>query len=357
MGKAVGRQKKIEGGVGGREGRNRKSMISISECCRRLSVQGVLSYSELMRLSLRVSLPWCGEGVGCMGLLYNGGLYTQCGSSESSSSYCSKCEERKSSGKWLGSVSDRKLCKIGEYSVGGKREVSYLKVMSKSGISRSMAEHEASSRGLSIPLEHFEERVESVSVSVGKRGRPRKVEKKDSALDVVEQADEEKKESALDPIETEKKESDLDPVETEKKESDLDPVETEKNESDLDPVETEKNESALDPVREPADSEPSDKEKKPVEKEKKKRGRPRKEKSVSSNNEGEDLIASLLNERKEEVVCPPVPEEEEETLVIKIEIEGKMYLKSEDNTLYDFMSHDEIGMWNETEGFRPLATV
>ena len=96
-----------------------------------------------------------------------------------------------------------------------------------------------------------------------------------------------------------------------------------------------------------------------VEPVKKKRGRPRKEKSVSSNNEGEDLIASLLNERKDQEKKPPVDNveneeneespEEEETLVIKIEIDGKTYLKSEDNTVFDFMSHDELGRWNEKE--------
>ena len=42
-------------------------------------------------------------------------------------------------------------------------------------------------------------------------------------------------------------------------------------------------------------------------------------------------------------------EAEEETLVIKIEIDGKTYLKSEDNTVFDFMSHDELGIWNEKE--------
>jgi len=77
---------------------------------------------------------------------------------------------------------------------------------------------------------------------------------------------------------------------------------------------------------------------------------------VSSNNEGEDLIASLLNERKDQEKKQPVDNveneespEEEETLVIKIEIDGKTYLKSEDNTVFDFMSHDELGRWNEKE--------
>lgn len=102
---------------------------------------------------------------------------------------------------------------------------------------------------------------------------------------------------------------------------------------------------------------------------KKKRGRPRKEKEVVSNRVGEDLIASLLTEQVnknegvviikdveedmekclEEDVEEDVAEdvEEEETKVIKMEICGKMYLKSEDNMVYDCESHDAVGMWNE----------
>ena len=77
---------------------------------------------------------------------------------------------------------------------------------------------------------------------------------------------------------------------------------------------------------------------------------------MSSNNEGEDLIASLLKERKAQsvneqsaVVEASSDSDEEETLVTKIEIDGKTYLKSEDNTVFDFMSHDELGIWNEKE--------
>lgn len=96
--------------------------------------------------------------------------------------------------------------------------------------------------------------------------------------------------------------------------------------------------------------------------EKKKRGRPKKEKVVS-NNVGEELIASLLSEKREmsnvsnekelivennvesSVGCEE--EVEEETCVVKFEIRGKIYLKSDDNVLYDMNSHDAIGIWNE----------
>ena len=83
--------------------------------------------------------------------------------------------------------------------------------------------------------------------------------------------------------------------------------------------------------------------------EKKKRGRPKKEKEIISNNAGEDLIASLvqvhessLSPKEEEL-----EEEEEETSVIKFEINGTTYLKSDDHILYDLNTHEGIGIWNE----------
>ena len=99
--------------------------------------------------------------------------------------------------------------------------------------------------------------------------------------------------------------------------------------------------------------------------EKKKRGRPKKNKEIVNNNAGEDLIASLLEQENteekkagassEELITGASSEElieeevedEDETKVIKFDIEGKTYLKSEDNVLYDMESHDAIGIWDE----------
>jgi len=309
-------------------------MSVVSECCRRLSLQGVGSYEELMRLSLRVELPWCGVKLsGCVGLLYNGGLYTQCGKSFEGE-YCVGCIGRKESGKWNGDVSERMKCKIGEYSVGGKKEVSYMKWLSKNGVSREMAERYAGSRGLSIPLEHFVERE-------SRRGRPRKselvVESVELKSELVVESVELKSELVVESVELKSElvvESVVESVEL-KSELVVESVEL-KSELVVESVEL-KSELVVEPV-------------------KKKRGRPRKEKSMSSNNEGEDLIASLLKERKAQSVNEPSAvveassdSDEEETLVTKIEIDGKTYLKSEDNTVFDFMSHDELGIWNEKE--------
>jgi len=92
--------------------------------------------------------------------------------------------------------------------------------------------------------------------------------------------------------------------------------------------------------------------------EKKKRGRPKKEKEIISNNAGEDLIASLMKDTQNTIETELEPkleteleteleEEEEETSVIKFEINGTTYLKSDDHILYDMNSHEGIGIWNE----------
>lgn len=99
--------------------------------------------------------------------------------------------------------------------------------------------------------------------------------------------------------------------------------------------------------------------------EKKKRGRPKKRKEVKNESAGEDIIAGLLEQNvseelkeeevvvvEEEVVDEEVVDEEvddEETEVVKFSFEGKEFLKSEENILYDIESHDAVGIWNEKE--------
>jgi hypothetical protein len=120
-------------------------------------------------------LPWCGVKVlGCNGIKYNGGLYTQCRSSVSSgvsSEYCGGCvrEKRKNGGVLsYGSVVDRLSCGIMEYKdVKGRSPTSYTKVMKKHGLNREEVERVALCNGIVVPACHFEE-------VVSRRGRPRK---------------------------------------------------------------------------------------------------------------------------------------------------------------------------------------
>ena len=293
--------------MGEKEERKRSEMLSKAECevLRKVCACGYGSYEEMKERvesykERKIVLPWSGEKEGCKSIAYNMGLYTQCGESISGESkYCVGCvkEYSKKGEHRYGTVEERKARGIMEYKdPRGKGVVRYTEIMKKLNLTKEEVLSEAKRQGVEVAECHFEEKS-------AKRGRPRK--------------------------------------------------------------------------------------EKEVVGEKKKRGRPRKEKEMVSNKAGEDLIASLLNESKaeredpigkpmsgcekatakepvvdkpdpkenakpsadkpepKENVKPSADEEEEETVVIKYEIDGITYLKSEDNVLYDMKTHDCVGIWNE----------
>lgn len=297
-------------------------MLSKTECSilRKVCECGYGSYEEMKervekyKERKEVVLPWSGVKEGCKVLKYNMGLYTQCGGSISGGESCVGCvKEYSKKGEYrYGTVEERKAVGIMEYKdPRGKGVVRYTEIMKKLNLTKEEVLSEAKRRGVEVAECHFEEKS-------AKRGRPRK--------------------------------------------------------------------------------------EKEVVGEKKKRGRPKKEKEMVSNKAGEDLIASLLNESKSEREDPiamgeqnakigidivdtkavasaetkanpmsgcekatpdkdkdkskpmsgcdkpsadKADEEEEETVVIKYEIGGTTYLKSEDNVLYDMKTHDCVGIWNE----------
>ena len=295
-------------------------MLSKTECeiLRKVSECGYGVYEEMKervekyKERKEVVLPWSGVKEGCKVLKYNMGLYTQCGGSISGGESCVGCvKEYSKKGEYrYGTVEERKAVGIMEYKdPRGKGVVRYTEIMKKLNLTKEEVLSEAKRRGVEVAECHFEEKS-------AKRGRPRK--------------------------------------------------------------------------------------EKEVVGEKKKRGRPKKEKEMVSNKAGEDLIASLLNESKSEREDPiamgeqnakigidivdtkssaetkanpmsgcekatpdkdkekskpsaepkekpsvDTADEEEETVVIKYEIGGITYLKSEDNVLYDMKTHDCVGIWNE----------
>ena len=235
-------------------------------------------------------LPWCGEVIlgKCSALKLNSGLHTQC-MKNCDSVYCGPCEKLVDKNGGIapyGTVDDRLKYDILEYKdPKGKQTIPYANVMKKLNIDKEEALKEAEKLGWSIPDCHFE-------LKSSKRGRP----KKDTSAEDTESE---------------------------------------------------------------AGSESG---------EKKKRGRPKKEKEVVTANVGEDLIASLIQESQEEkaeetndVYVPvsvsevkdeelkpsEIDEDDEETSVVKFEIDGTTYLKSDDNVLFDMNSHDCVGIWNE----------
>ena len=293
-----------------------------------MSVEGVSESKRILEKG--IVLPWCGEDEKkCKNIKKNGGLYTQCDVDVENVEYCKVCEKSISKNGGVceyGNVSERLSCGIMEYvdRKGGKVK-SYSEYMKKNKLERSDVEKYGQMCGVVIPACHFENAVSEKK----KRGRP-KSEQEMTGLGRVDV-------------------------------------------------------------------------------EKKKRGRPKKEKQVVANGAGEELIASLCLPglpslptaclQTAELRCqdtsessseaskpsadseaskpsadseapkpsadtadtadseapPPKPsadtadmaDDEEETIVIKFDILGVTYLKSQDNVLYDINTHDAVGVWNE----------
>ena len=275
-----------------------------------MSAEGV-SESKMI-LEKGIVLPWCGEDEKkCKNIKKNGGLYTQCDVDVGDVEYCKVCEKSISKNGGVceyGNVSERLSCGIMEYvdRKGGKVK-SYSEYMKKNKLERSDVEKYGQMCGVVIPACHFENAVSEKK----KRGRP----KSEQEMTTLGRVDVEKK----------------------------------------------------------------------------KRGRPKKEKQVVANGAGEELIASLClpglptaclptaclptaelrcclptaelrcqdtSESSSEASKPSADSEaskpsadmaddEEETIVIKFDILGVTYLKSQDNVLYDINTHDAVGVWNE----------
>ena len=95
------------------------------------------------------------------------------------------------------------------------------------------------------------------------------------------------------------------------------------------------------------------------------RGRPKKEKKVVSANTADDLIASLVaqaqllkpgaaqaqkTQKTDTITEEAEPENENINIdVKKFEFKQKMYLRSEDDILYDIKTQEPVGMWNEED--------
>ena len=264
-----------------------------------MSEEGVSESKRILEKG--IVLPWCGaDEKKCKNIKKNGGLYTQCvivrNVEVENVEYCKVCEKSISKNGGVceyGNVSERLSCGIMEYvdRKGGKVK-SYSEYMKKNKLERSDVEKYGQMCGVVIPACHFENDV----LEKKKRGRPKSEKEMTEGI---------------------------------------------------------------------------------VDVEKKKRGRPKKEKQVVANGAGEELIASLClpclptaelryqdtSESSSEApkpsadseAPPPKPssdtadmaDDEEETIVIKFDILGVTYLKSQDNVLYDINTHDAVGVWNE----------
>ena len=96
---------------------------------------------------------------GCQGLAYNGGLFTQCPKScMESLNYCKTCQSEidKNGATTNGTVAERLACDLMEFKdPKGRKPVAYVKIMEKQKVSREQVEAEASKLNIEIDELHF----------------------------------------------------------------------------------------------------------------------------------------------------------------------------------------------------------
>jgi hypothetical protein len=287
-------------------------------------------------LSSEIILPWCGKDeLKCDNIKKNGGLYTQCDKLKEGE-YCNVCArsiEKNGGVAKYGTVSDREKCEIMEYvdPSSGKKPSSYGEYMKKNNLTMEEVEQYGKICGVVVPPCHFEENkisrgrpkkevsVELENVEKKKRGRPKKEKQV-----VANGAGEELIASlmSLPSLPT-----------TELRCSDVSLSTDEENNLERKDEITNKEVRSIPPAESEAPQPSSDND------EKSEVPQPSADKPSVDTDEKSEAPQSSADTADED--------EDEETVVVKFDINGITYLKSQDNVIYDMNTHDALGVWNE----------
>jgi hypothetical protein len=360
-----------------------------SEACVWLEIDGLKLERKVMRRSKgkktaksSLVLPFSKENVnelGCKGLKYNGGLYTQCSSVNltKGNRFCNGCEkEGNSNGTGIpdnGCVEDRLKVGLMEFKdPKGRSPKEYSKVMKKQNLSEEEVRREAGNNNYIIDDIHFEKKVkkenkenkEEVTVT-GKKGRPKK-EKKEVEVEKVKDIFAELVEDTInnERVITPRLEEVVEKVE------EVEEVEkVEKVEEPLLIVKKAKKEKKVEFKEESEESKDKEEEKKAkkankklLEQKKKKEEEEAKAKALKEEEEAKAKAKALKEEEEAKAKSlkggvlgePSVPLPQKVT-VTRFEFEGKKYLKSSENILYDPETKDEMGIWcEETKSIKEL---
>ena len=273
-----------------------------------------------------VPLPFKGsiqEGC-CSGLKQNHGLLTQC-QTRCDSEYCKGCQkqcDKNASGKPdCGAVSDRMAAYMNgsEFrDAKGRAPIAYAKVLQKLKLTREQVEGEAAKFNIVLEDSDF-------AAPESKRGRPKK-----AVSDTDSDTSGEPKKRGR-------------PKKTEKS------VEVSSTEDLFASLISEVKAASPRPAAKEAVKELSKKEQKEADK-KAAKDKKDAEKQSAKEHKAQEKAASKSSKaeiKKEE----PVPEEAEEVVlsVKKFEFQGKTYLRTADNVLYDAETQDEVGVFNEAQ--------
>jgi hypothetical protein len=282
------------------------------------------------KVSSGVPLPYCGkiDENCCHGIRLNHGLMTQCGISRNANEeYCKFCEAQATKNSnglpTYGNITMRG--NEGWRSPGGKQPVAYGNVMEKLGITKEAAMRAAQCAGLTISEEQFSKRA-------AQRGRPSK--KVGVSTSDTESEDEPKKKKRGRPKKDKKVvngSSGDDLIASLMAQANILP-ETVVDVPVSDAVK-EADKWFVENVVDAAD----------VTKEAEKKSATKKSSAVVPEQNLADvpeLVASPVNDESS-------VEEEASVGVTKFEFEGKTYLKDVENSIYDLLTQDHIGDFDE----------
>ena len=309
----------------------------VIECGERYKFDGEQAFREMMELKVKekkIVLPFSKENIcedGCQGLKYNLGLFTQCEKKRKEGEYCGGCGEQcEKSEKGIpecGTVGDRLSKGLMEFrDPKGRSPLMYVKLMKKKGWELEDVKREAENKNWKLDEEHLENTKE-------KRGRPKKEKKEVESTgitDLFANIVAETKEELIEVLKEEKVDK-AEAVEKQKAEA----VEKEA----LKKAQAEAAKEAKEALKEAKQK--AAKEAKEALKEDKKADKEAKE-GLKKDKKAEAVVVEKVEAVKkvEEVARPKIT-------VSRIEIEGKKYLKSSENILYDPETKEEMGIWNE----------
>lgn len=320
---------------------------------------------------------------GCQGLAFNRGLFTQCSKKQLiNKEFCDSCQseaDKNASGlPDCGCIKDRLATGLYEYKDSkGRSPVSYVKVLEKLKLTVEQAMEEAGKKNIKIADVHFEvtEKKKIVKEKVSVRGRPKKQVNTVESTDVTDmfaklslEVTDESVEDSAEEEETQIKITKKNKISEEEKA--LKKAEMEKEREEKKALRDAKlaQEKAEREEKRKADiadkkaqreaklaQDKAEREAKLVQ-EKAERDAKRlqeKEKSTKKSSTKASKKQEPVVEKKSEEVAPV--QTNEKVKVSRIKINGKMYLKSGANILYDETTKEEVGLYDpETQSIKPL---
>ena len=342
-----------------------------------------------------IPMPFTNEGVeltGCQGLAYNRGLFTQCAKKPmENGNYCKGCQseaDKNASGcPDCGTVESRQNSGLYEFKdPKGRKPTHYLKVLEKLKIHTEQASAEASKLNISIDEAHLNAPEKSQNKP---KGRPKKVvakveaenvsdlfaqliEDKDGEeiLEVVEDNSEEEKKEAKSPknakLSEEEKAAKKAALEAERaakkaeREAKAAEEKAEREAKRKAEVEQKKAEREAKAAEEKAEREAkreAEKAKREAEKAKRQAEKAEREAKREAEKATKKPTAAKASkaDKAEKAEKADKAEEPAKVTVSKTTINGKLYLKSSVNILYDPATKEEVGLWDpESKTIKPL---